>query len=64
MSENRWNKISRKFTNSPSATSDAVKKFLELNFTSGYHGQLCGTSSSSPEINPALIMDLRHNSVN
>lgn len=64
MSHKRWDKISKKFTDDPGITSDAVKSFLEMNFTNGYHEKLCGGSSAStPRIDPGLIMDLRHESV-
>lgn len=63
MSQNRWDKISKRFTDSPGITSDAVKSFLELNFTNGYHDKLCGTSAESPRLDPGLIMDLRHDAV-
>lgn len=63
MSQNRWDKISKKFTDDPGITSDAVKSFLEMNFTNGYHERLCGASASQSRIDPGLIMDLRHESV-
>lgn len=63
MSQNRWDKISKKFTDDPGITSDDVKSFLQMNFTNGYHEKLCGTSASTPRIDPGLIMDLRHESV-
>lgn len=63
MSANRWDKISKKFTDSPEVTSETVKQFLEMNFTNGYHDELCGSSKNS-RVNPGLIMDLRHESVN
>ncbi|CRK98414.1 CLUMA_CG011772, isoform A [Clunio marinus] len=63
MSNNRWSKISKKFTDNPDITSDEVKTFLEMNFTNGYHEKLCGSSTSSTRIDPGLIMDMRHESV-
>lgn len=63
MSQNRWDRISKKFSDDPGVTSDEVKTFLEMNFTNGYHEKLCGTTASSPRLDPGLIMDLRHESV-
>lgn len=63
MSHNRWDKISKKFTDDPGITSDTVKTFLEMNFTNGYHEKLCGASASTQRIDPSLIMELRHQSV-
>lgn len=63
MSQNRWDKISKKFSEDAGITSAEVKTFLEMNFTNGYHEKLCGTSASSPRLDPGLIMDLRHESV-
>lgn len=34
-----------------------------MNFTEGFHDKLCGSSVSSPQLDPGLIMDLRHESV-
>lgn len=61
MSKNRWEKLSQKYANDPGITSEEVKKFLEMNFTDGYHDELCGKSKK--KIDPALIMNLRHESV-
>lgn len=63
MSQNRWDKISKKFTDDPGITSEEVKSFLEMNFTNGYHEALCGSTADTPRIDPGLIMDLRHKSV-
>lgn len=63
MSQNRWDKISKKFSDDSGITSDTVKTFLEMNFTDGYHEKLCGSSASTPKIDPGLIMDFRHESV-
>lgn len=63
MSQNRWDKISKKFTDSPSIRSDAVKSLLEMNFTNGFHEKLCGSSAETPRIDPGLIMNLRHDAV-
>lgn len=55
--------MSKKFTDDPGITSDTVKQFLELNFTKDYEAELCGSSAGAPRIDPALIMDLRHDAV-
>lgn len=59
MSKNRWDKISKKYAKEPGITSQEVKKFLDMNFTEGYFEQLCGKKEVR-RLNPALIMDLRH----
>lgn len=63
MSQNRWDKLSKKFTEDPGITSEAVKNFLEMNFTESYHEKLCGSSASTPRVDPSLIMDMRHEAV-
>lgn len=63
MSQNRWDKITKKFNESPDLTSEVVKSFYDMNFTEKYHEKLCGTSASAPRIDPSLIMDLRHDAV-
>jgi len=69
MSASRWDKISKKFTGTATSggsselTTKTVKTFLEMNFTNGYHEQMCGSSKAQPDINPALIMNMRHEAV-
>jgi hypothetical protein len=58
---NRWDKISKKYAKDPGITSKEVKKFLEMNFTGDYHEQLCGKETK--QIDPSLIMELRHETV-
>lgn len=62
MSQNRWEKISKKYEKDPGLTTESVKKFLALNFTQNIHDELCG-SKKKPTIDPGLIMDIRHDSV-
>lgn len=62
MSQNRWEKISKKYEKDPGLTTESVKKFLALNFTQNIHEELCG-NSKKPTIDPGLIMDIRHDSV-
>lgn len=62
MSQSRWEKISKKYEKNPGVTTESVKKFLELNFTQNVHDELCG-KKKKPAIDPGLIMDVRHSSV-
>lgn len=63
MNGNRWDKISKKYTKSSSASSDEVKKLLGLDFTENMKGELNGDVKKKM-LDPALIMDLRHSEVN
>lgn len=63
---NKWDKIKKKYSSNINLSSDTVKKFLELNFVSEKADKILkgGEQVCSMEaLNPAVIMDLRHEMV-
>lgn len=62
---NKWDKIKKKYSSNINLSNDTVKKFLELNFVSEKTEKILkgGESHSMEALNPAVIMDLRHEMV-
>lgn len=62
----RWDRISKKYTSNHEITSETVRKFLDLNYVDEKNIKgFCGSSeNSTPDnINPQILMDIRHGSV-
>jgi hypothetical protein len=59
---NRWNNIKKKYNLNNNITSSTVQKFLDLNFTDCVKDELCGVAEKKI-LDPALIMELRHEAV-
>ena len=63
----RWDRISKKYSSNNEITSETVRKFLDLNYVDDKNMKdFCGSSeNSTPDnINPQILMDIRHGSVN
>lgn len=63
---NKWDKIKKKYSSSLNLSSDAVKKFLDMNFVNEKTSKILKgdpKSFSMDNLNPAIIMDLRHEMV-
>lgn len=62
----RWDRISRKYSSNHEISSETVRQFLDLNYVNEKNMKdFCGSSeNSTPDnINPQILMDLRHGSV-
>ncbi|CAO1327072.1 unnamed protein product [Diamesa serratosioi] len=62
----RWDRISKNYSSNHEISSETVRKFLDLNYVNEKSMKdFCGSSeNSTPEnINPQILMDLRHGSI-
>lgn len=62
--ETRWDRIRKKHMNSVNITTDNVKKFFEMSLISEHQLRILnGESKKRFYLNPALVMNIRHEMV-
>lgn len=62
--ETRWDRIRKKHINSVNVTTENVKKFFGMNFINDHQLRvLNGESKRRFYLNPALVMNIRHEMV-
>lgn len=62
--ETRWDRIRKKHMNSVNVTTENVKKFFGMNFINEHQLRILnGESKRRFYLNPALVMNIRHDMV-
>lgn len=60
--ETRWERIRKKHTK-VTVTTDAVKKFFNLNYVNNNQMKIMNGECVPQTLDPALVMQMRHNDV-